>query len=71
MTVLAFSSTILLMCMRTSNTMSYPMSLKEGVKITVFTLPIRLDMNNFSFEEALNMCLELKKDSEHIRLTLK
>jgi hypothetical protein len=69
--VFALSSTILLMCMWTSNTMRNPMFLKEGTQITIFTPPIGLNMDNFMFEEALNVCLELNKNIKHIRLAFK
>jgi hypothetical protein len=66
MTVLAFSSTVL-----TSNTMRNSMFLKESTEVAVFTAPVRLNMNDFVVKKALNMCLKLKKYSEHIRFTLK
>ena len=69
--MLAFRSTVLLMCMWTSKTMRNPMFLEEGAKVAVFTAPIRLDINNFCFEKALNMCLKLEKDIKHIRFTFK
>jgi hypothetical protein len=36
-TVLALDSTVLLMCMRTKNTMRYPKLIKERIEVAIFT----------------------------------
>jgi hypothetical protein len=69
-TVLAFSSTVLLMCVRTRHMMRYSKFLKEGTKIPILTTPIRLNMNNFVIQQTLNMCLKLHEDMKHIRFAL-
>jgi hypothetical protein len=43
----AFSSPILLMSMGARNTMINAKIIKEGIEVTVFASPIRLNMNDF------------------------
>jgi hypothetical protein len=47
MTVLAFSSPVLLMSMRTCYTMYNTKLMEKGVEIAIFAPPIRLNMKNF------------------------
>jgi hypothetical protein len=69
MSMFSFSNTVLLMCMRTRNTVTNANVLKERIKFNVFSTPVCLNMNNFMIKKALNMLLKLQKDMKHIGLT--
>jgi hypothetical protein len=63
----ALGRTILLMCMWTIDKMSYPYSLKKGVKFLILSSPIGLYGNNFLVKETLNMMLKITKLLKHIK----
>jgi hypothetical protein len=52
--MLTLCGAILLMCMRTTDIMRNDLCLKEGVKLDIFTAPIRLDCKDFSVKFPLN-----------------
>jgi hypothetical protein len=55
-TMLSFSSTILLICMWTRDTMCSPKLLEKSVEVAILAPPpIRLNMNNFMLEKTFNM----------------
>jgi hypothetical protein len=64
------NNSILLMCMRAGNKMSYADFFKEGMSILILSTPISLYRNNFSIKESFNKILELMKSLKHIRFEL-
>src|SRR4051812_22189022 len=71
MTVLMLSCTVLLMCVRTRDTMHNSKLVKEVIEIVVFTVPIGLHMNNFMVKQAFDMRLQLQENIKHIKFALK
>jgi hypothetical protein len=65
----ALNFAILLMCVWARDTMGDTERLKECVKGTVFTTPIKLDSTNFFFEKALNINFKFIKNFSDITLT--
>jgi hypothetical protein len=59
-----------LMCVWARDTMGDTERLKECVKGTVFTTPIRLDGTNFFLEKAFNIIFKFLKNSSDITLTI-
>jgi hypothetical protein len=66
MTVLAFSSAVLLMGVGARNLMSNANLTKKRIKTLILPTPIRLNRNYFAIEHELNKGLKLKKILENI-----
>jgi hypothetical protein len=70
MSVFTFNTSLLLMCMRTRETMSNTNRLKICTKVTILTTLVRLNSYNFMIKETFNRDLKLKKGGHDIRFCL-
>jgi hypothetical protein len=71
MTMLAFSSAILLMGVRTCDLMGNTNLVKEGIKMLIFPTAIRLNRDNFVIKHAVNKGLKFMKILEDFRFVMK
>jgi hypothetical protein len=69
--MLAFSSPVLLMCVRTRYKVSDSDVTKKGVKPLIFTTPITLHGKNLVVKQPLNKTLKLTKIFEHLKFITK
>jgi hypothetical protein len=67
----AFSSSILLMCVRAENMMSDSYLCEKGIKFLILTTPVSLHGDDLAMKETLNKCLKLLEFLEDLRLVLK
>jgi hypothetical protein len=68
MTIFTLSTTILLMCMRTRDPMRDTNILEESIQLNILITPVRMNIQNFMFQETLYMRLELQENIKEITL---